>query len=195
MTRFLSAWLLVGAVATTAAAQDSVDIRLVHGSATEQQTRDQLQRLLKAYDVSRWIYTKSIAIDDAAIPHSHPVLTLHTRHLKDDALLLSTFVHEQFHWFLDQKETETTQAIKELRQRFPSVPTAPPDGANGEESTYLHLLDCYLEYRVDQQLLGELVTRQVMEFWAADHYRWVYRTVLDRTRDIGEIVAKYKLRP
>src|SRR5262245_5965571 len=180
MIRLLSAWLMVVTMAPTALAQDPVAITLVHDSATERQTRDQLQRLLKAYDVSPWIYTKSIAIDDRAIPHSHPVLTLHTRHLKDDALLLSTFVHEQLHWFLVQKDDATEQAIKELRQRFPSVPTALPDGANGEQSTYLHLLDCYLEYRADQQLLGELVTRQVMEFWASDHYRWVYRTVLDR---------------
>ena len=29
---------------------------------------------------------------------SHPVLTLHTRHRRDDDLLLSTFLHEQLHW-------------------------------------------------------------------------------------------------
>src|SRR5215470_6516498 len=106
MTRMLVASLLAAALGTTAAAQGPIDITLAHNSATEQQTRDQLQRLLKAYDVSAWIYTKAVAIDDRAIPHSHPVLTLHTRHLKDDALLLSTFVHEQFHWLLVQKDTE-----------------------------------------------------------------------------------------
>jgi hypothetical protein len=95
-------------------------------------------------------------IDERAIPHSHPVLTLHTRHLQDDELFLSTFVHEQFHWFLVQNEKDRDDAIKELRALFPTVPSRGPEGAQDENSTYLHLLDCYLEYRAVQQLLGEL---------------------------------------
>ncbi len=188
------AWLVWSSDGPARAAE-LVDITTAHGSAAEIQTRDQLQRLLGAYDVTPWIYTKAIVIDSGALPHSHPVLTLHTRHLRDDALLLSTFVHEQLHWFLSQRNADTQEAIKELRARFPGAPPQPPEGANGEESTYLHLIDCYLEYRVDQRLLGELAARQVMEFWASDHYTWVYRTVLERTRDIGEIVTKHKLRP
>src|SRR5688500_14429317 len=80
--------------------QAKLDIVLKQGTPNEAQTRDQLQRLLATYDLSPWLYTKSIVIDERAIPFSHPVLTLHTRHLKDDELLISTFVHEQFHWFL-----------------------------------------------------------------------------------------------
>ena len=182
-------------LSVTSYAQAKIDVSLKNGSSGEIQTRDQLQRLLTVYDVSKWIFTKSILIDERAIPHSHPVLTLHTRHLKDDDLLLSTFVHEQLHWFLVQKDKETKEAMKDLRALFPKVPVGFPNGAEDEESTYLHLLVNYLEYRADRELLGELRAKQVMEFWASDHYTWVYRTVLERTRDIGNIMFKYKLIP
>jgi len=179
----------------TSYAQDKIDISLKHNSRGEIQTREQLQRILQTYDLSKWIYTRSILIDEEAIPHSHPVLTLHTRHLKDDELLLSTFVHEQLHWLLVQKDKETEGAKKELRALFPKVPVGFPEGAESEDSTYLHLLVNYLEYRADRELLGELRGRQVMEFWSTDHYKWVYKTVLERTRDIGNIAFKYKLVP
>src|SRR5262249_41281437 len=94
---------------------------------------------------------------------------------------------------LVQNEKERDEAIKELRAVFPTVPARGPEGAQDENSTYLHLLDCYLEYRAVQQLLGELKTRQVMEFWATDHYTWVYRTVLERPGDIAAIMTKHKL--
>ena len=51
------------------------------------------------------------------------------------------------------------------------------------------------EHGADRRLLGELKARQVMDFWATDHYTWVYRTVLERPREIGDILRKYKLTP
>jgi hypothetical protein len=172
-----------------------LDIKLVHGSPAEVQTRDQVQRLVNAYDVSPWLYTTSILIDEQTIPHSHPVLTLHTRHLKDDELLLSTFVHEQLHWFFVQKGEMTQQAIQDLRRLFPRVPVGAPDGAVTEESSYLHLMVCYTEYQAIRRLLGELKAREVMEFWASDHYRWIYSTMLDRPGDIGDVLARHDLIP
>jgi hypothetical protein len=92
-----------------------------------------------------------------------------------------------------QNDQETKEAMKDLRTTFPKVPVGFPDGAENEESTYLHLLVNYLEYRADRELLGELRARQVFEFWASDHYRWVYKTVLERTRDIGDIAFRHKI--
>ncbi len=175
-------------------AQNKIEITLKHGSREESQTREQLQRLLKAYDLSKWIFTNSVVIDEESIPHSTPVLTLNTRHLKDDELLLSTFVHEQLHWFLNQKK-ETDKAVEELRVLFPKVPVGFPDGAEDEYGTYAHLLVNFLEWRADKDLLGELKARQLMDFWATDHYRWIYKTVLERTRDIWKVASKYKLIP
>lgn len=175
----------------TAFGQVTLDITLKHGTQDEARTRAQLQRLLTTYDVSPWI--KSIVIDEQATPISHPVLTLHTRHVKDDELLLSTFVHEQFHWFLAERPEATEQAIADLRKLFPSVPAGGTAGARDESSTYMHLLVCYLEQQADRLLLGELRTKQVVEFWATDHYTWVYQTVIGRGRDIGQVVRERKL--
>ena len=188
--------LTIALLSVTSYAQDKLDISLKSGSPSEIQTKAQLERLVKTYDLSKWIFTKAILIDEKSIPHSHPVLTLHTRHLKDDDLLLSAFVHEQLHWFLVQNDKETNEAIKELRVVFPKVPVGSPEGIpEDEESTYLHLLVNYLEYRADRELMGELRAKQVMDFWATDHYKWVYKTILERTRDIGNIAFKHKLIP
>lgn len=69
--------------------------------------------------------TKAIAVDDDVIPHSHPTLTLSTRHLQDDELLLSTFVHEELHWVVADSK-ESAAALKELRAMFATVPAQPP---------------------------------------------------------------------
>ena len=179
----------------TAFGQARLEIVLKQGTPGEARTRDQLQRILATYDLSPWIYTKSIVIDERAIPFSYPVLTLHTRHAKDDELLLSTFVHEQFHWFLTERREATEEAITDLRKLFPIVPAGGTAGARDEYSTYLHLLVCYLEQQADLQLLGELRTKQVMDFWATDHYTWVYETVVSRSREIGRIMRDRKLMP
>jgi hypothetical protein len=181
--------------ASTVNAQDEIEISLKNGSKAEHQTREQLQRLLKSYDVSKWIVTKSVIIDEKVIPHSHPILTLNTRHLKDDELLLATFVHEQMHWFVIQDQQRLAAAIKEFRAMFPTVPTTQPEAARDEGSTYLHIAVIYLEYRAARELLGELRAKQVMDFWATDHYTWIYKTVLTRPRDIGQIMFKHKLVP
>ena len=191
----LLAALLLSPTARAQTNTQGLDISLKNNDQREQQTKQQLQRLLAAYDVSNWIFTRKIVIENNVIPHSHPVLTLSTRHLKDDELLISTFVHEQLHWYLVQNPKETDAAYKELRSMFPKVPAGFPEGARDEESTYKHLLVCYLEYQADRALLGELKARQVMEFWATDHYTWVYRTVLERERELGTLMRKHKLLP
>jgi hypothetical protein len=175
--------------------RETVEISVRHADdKSELLTRDQLRRLLSQHDLSKWIFTKKVLIDrDAGIPHSHPVLTLNTGRLKDDELLLSTFVHEQIHWFFVERHEQTEKAMLELRGIFPKAPAGPPDGARDEVSTYLHLLVCYLEYQVVRELLGELKGRQVIEFWATHHYRWVYRQVLDEGRKIGAVLRKHKL--
>ncbi|HLW54024.1 MAG TPA: hypothetical protein VKW06_14400 [Candidatus Angelobacter sp.] len=167
-----------------------IEIRLQHDDEAEQKTRDQLQRILHQYDLKKWTFTEKVLIDDQTIPHSHPVLTLHTRHLRSDDQLLSTYVHEQLHWWLDQKIDHTRAAEDELRRLYPKVPVGGSDGARDEESTYLHLIDCYLEMQADRELMGNDRTAQVMKFWAGDHYKWIYKTVMQDEVMIGEVVKK-----
>jgi hypothetical protein len=195
MERRLLLLVVTLAINQSAFGQATLEIALKRGTSDEARTRDQLQRLLATYDLSPWIYTRSIVIDERAIPFSHPILTLHTRHAKDDELLVSTFVHEQLHWFLAGRREATEQAIADLRKLFPSVPAGGTAGARDEYSTYLHLLVCYLEQQADLRVLGELKTRQVMDFWATDHYTWVYQTVISQSREIGQIMRERMLIP
>lgn len=176
-------------------AQSKIEISLKNNTVAEAQTRTQLQRLIAAYDLSKWTFTDKVQVDEKAIPHSHPILTMSARHIKDDELLLSTYVHEQIHWHLVQMSKETDDAVHELHVMFPKVPAGGDEGATDEQSTYLHILVIYLEYRADRELMGELKAKQVMEFWSGDHYTWIYKTVLERGPEIGRIAFKYRLVP
>ncbi|HTI42964.1 MAG TPA: hypothetical protein VL693_14150 [Vicinamibacterales bacterium] len=69
-----------------------------------------------------WLFTRRVLIDERAIPHSHPVLTVGYGDHDDDNLLLSNFVHEQLHWWLVAHQAATDAAIVELRQLFPGMP-------------------------------------------------------------------------
>ena len=174
-------------------ADDAINISLKHDSPAERRTRTQLQGLLKRYDLTPYIYTHDVIIDQDAIPHSNPVLTLHTRHLKQDDELLATFVHEQAHWFVEAHEDAEAKAEQEYRALYPKVPVGYPEGAQDEQSTYLHLTVCYLEYQGMKQLVGPERARATMEFWAKDHYTWVYKTLLSDESRIGAIVAHHGL--
>ena len=122
---------LIG-VPNAAVGQSAISIALKRNTTAEAATRDQLQRLLKTYDLSSWFYTTSVVIDEQAVPFSHPVLTLHTRHARDDELLLSTFVHEQLHWFFSNRREQTEQAIVDLRKAFPDAPAGGTAGARDQ---------------------------------------------------------------
>ena len=172
---------------------DAIVIRTAHDSAAEIATETQLKHLLADYDLKPWTFTREIIIDENAIPHSHPVLTLHTRHVKQDDELLSTYVHEQLHWFLSEHETDTEAAERDLMEKYPSVPVGFPEGARDRTSTYEHLIVCRLEQQADQKLLGSARTESVMQFWARDHYRWVYRTVLKDGLQIDAVVKLHHL--
>lgn len=186
---------LVLFAAAPVVSQTKIEITLKNNTPAEIQTKAQLERLIKSYDLTAWTFTTKVQIDEKAIPHSHPVLTLHTRHSKDDDLLLATYVHEQIHWHMSAKHKDSAEAFKELEAMFPNAPEKFPEGAGGKQSTYVHIFVCYLEMRAMRELVGELRTKQVMDYWATDHYTWIYKTVVERPRDIGGILFKHKLLP
>lgn len=174
-------------------ATDAIQIELKNGTDDERATKAQLERLLKSYDLTKYTFTHEIIIDQNSIPHSHPVLTLHTRHLKSDDLLLSTYLHEQLHWYLSGHPNQTQAAESDLRKTYPHVPVGGQDGAQNEESTYLHLIDCYLEMQADRAVIGPQRTSDVMKFWSGDHYRWIYRTVIEDEARVADVLAKHDL--
>jgi hypothetical protein len=185
----------VPAAGLTAPARDplTVDIALRHGAADEKATRAQLERLLAAHDLRPWLFTSRVMIDRTALPHSHPILTLHTRHLRDDDLLLSTWLHEQLHWFLSEMEASTTAAVEAVLTIWPDLPIGHPDGSSDAWGNGLHLLIGLLEWTALKLTLGELRARQVMGFWAEDHYRAIYRIVLDEPRRLAEVLRQHDL--
>jgi hypothetical protein len=191
-TRCILACLLLSSEILCFAA-DAIHIETRNGTAPELQTKAQLEKILTSYDLNKYTFTRNVVIDQQAIPHSHPVLTLHTRHLNSDDQLLSTYVHEQLHWYLDAHSRDTQAAEADLRKIYPHIPVGYPDGAQDEESTYLHLIDCYLEMRADRELMGDQPASEVMKFWAGDHYRWIYRTVLADEAKIAEVVQREHL--
>ncbi len=176
-----------GASGGAASAPLSLEITLAHGSAAEVATRDQLTRLTRAYDLSPWSFTQRIAIDEEAIPHSHPVLTLHTRHLESDDQLLSTFLHEETHWFLSDRDEALARAVEQLRVAIPGLPVGFPDGADTERSSYEHLVVIHLEREGLVSLVGEVRTAEVFAFWEGDHYRALYRALREHGGEIAQI--------
>lgn len=175
--------------------EHSVTIRLRHGTPAEAQTRDALLALLDAHDVIRWLFTLDVMVDEASIPHSHPVLTLHTRHKAQPDLLLSTFVHEQLHWHLSAKHTATQQAITEIRALWPDAPTGFPEGAQDAASTFLHVIVNELEWRATESLVGSERALEVMTWWRADHFRAIYGFVIDHRARVASIIDKCGLAP
>jgi len=109
----------------------------------------------------------------------------------DDNLLLSNFVHEQFHWWLVTHQQQTDAAISELRGLFPNLPVGGLDGAVNEGSSYLHLIVIDLEWQGDKALLGDKTAADVMAFWKGDHYRVLYRTVLESEDVVGRVVGRH----
>ena len=168
-------------------------VTLRHASPDEKATAEQLDRLVARYDVTPWLFTREIVVDEEAIPHSHPVLTLHTRHLRDDLLLLSTLVHEQSHWYLEAHQADVALAVEELRSLFPGLPVGFPDGAQSDTSSYEHLIVIALEERGVVRLAGELAARQMMDFFAGDHYRALYQLVAKRRDDVWRIMRAHRL--
>ncbi|MGI8968195.1 MAG: hypothetical protein ACR2GA_03725 [Chloroflexota bacterium] len=173
-----------------------ISIAQAHGSEAEARTHQQLRGLLDRYDLRPWQWTDSIVIDETAIPHGHPVLTLHTRHLDDDVLLLSTYLHEQLHWFISAQPAKRIEpTIADLKQRYPNVPVGFPRCSSDPLSSYFHYVICYLEYLSLRRLVDETEARRAMIFWRHDHYTEIYQTVLGDMDAIAEIVAHYGLLP
>ena len=195
MKKSLGSFSAILLCVTLTFAQQDLQISLKNNTEKERQKKSQLEKLLKQYDLSKWIITRSILIDEQArIPHSHPVLTLNTNQLDDDLATLSTFIHEQIHWFEEANPKQRDKAIEELRTIYPEAPSGPPEGARDRESTYLHLIVCYLEYEGMKELVGAERAKQVIETSSKRFYKWVYRTVLSDESKLKAVIEKQGLK-
>jgi hypothetical protein len=176
-----------------AAATPPLRISLKHGSPAEKAAEQQLRRLAAQYDLSPWVQTNELVIEERVVPHSHPVLTLHTRHRDDDGLLVSTFIHEQLHWWLSRHQRQTAAAVAELKRRYSTLPVGYPDGADSLEASYEHLLVISLELDGVDKVLGETEEKRILRHWEGDHYRALYSLVDKDRAAIREIVRRHGL--
>ena len=181
---------VIGVVASALAA-DSISIQLAHHTPREMQTAQTLKQVLSKYDLSKYTFTREVVIEERAMNHAFPVLTLNVRFADSPDELLSSFVHEQLHWHLRDHDSQQKAAIAELRQMFPNAPVGLPEGADTAYSTYGHLVDCYLEIQADRELIGLKRTDEVIK--NKPWYTWIYKTILRDEDKISDVVQEHNL--
>jgi hypothetical protein len=161
-----------------------------------ERVRDMLADLRRRYDLARLEYAKQVRIAPTEIPHSHPKITLNTW-VRDDLSLLSTYLHEQMHWYVTwyshARAPQWRELFGTLRTRYPTVPVGGADGAQDEFSTYLHLIVNWLEIETTSQFFPR--ERVVAHAGALPFYRWPYKTVIDDWEPLGTAYAEQGLLP
>lgn len=153
-----------------------INISCKNFSQKEQGIRQLLEKIIQFYP-EEYIFTHDIIIEDAVIPHSHPVLTLNTRdeYLNNPDILLSTFIHEQIHWFLSGQDIN--MYLEKLKSIYPNIAVGSPEGARDECSSYLHIIVNYLEIYILKTIIGKEKASIVLDFLKADHYTEIYKIV------------------
>ena len=182
---------LMVSLASGVTAGPGVSIDLAHGTEREQRTKARLEQVVADYDLSKYTFTRRVVIEEQAINHAFPVLTLNARFADAPDDLLSSYVHEQLHWHLRDRATQQQAAVAELRRMYPNAPVGLPEGADTLFSTYGHLVDCYLEIQADRRLIGAERTAAVIS--RKGHYTWIYKTVLQDEPKIAAVVSHHQL--
>ncbi len=173
--------------------EDVIEITEINPNRLTALTKQNLFHLAKVYDLKPFLYTKQIHVQSYVVPHSHPILTINTRHAERPQHLLATWLHEEFHWWSGNNRVNNDRAIVQLKKLFPNI----PGGSVSARSTYLHLIICYLEFRALVHYLGEKEAREIVqELIEKDKlYPWVYTQILGKNPGIGKIIVANKLLP
>ncbi len=188
---------LEGAAMATRDDEFRIDIDLSHAEREAARVREMLGALRRRHDLGRFEYTRLVQIVPAGPTHSHPILTLGTRFAETEDLLLSTYLHEQMHWYLwrlgGPDHDPVAPFFDELVRRYPKAPTKLPEGARSFEQTYMHLVVCWLEIAAASELIGRERAAAVADTqWG---YRWIYRTVLADWEPLGLLYREHGLLP
>ena len=185
-------WLLILVTdGARAHAAEPISIQLAHNTPREMQTAQLLKKVTSSSDLAKYTFTREVVIEERAMNHAFPVLTLNARFADSPDELLSSFVHEQLHWYLRERDAQQKAAIAELRQMYPNAPVGLPEGADTANSTYSHLVDCYLEIQADRELIGAKRTDEVIK--NKPWYTWIYKTILRDEDKIRAVVEEHNL--
>ena len=171
------------------ASTPKLNFHLKNGTELEQRKKEQLERLAEQYDLNKYTKTRDIEIEERAINHSMPVLTLNAGFLNDDDLALSAYVHEQAHWVFRGRLPFANRSLEiALEHMFPSLPYVWPQGDGQRMSSYYHLAVCTLEWQAMEQLVGPERARKVIEFKKTDHYTAIYQTVIEHRAQLEKLL-------
>ena len=174
-----------------------IDLDLEHARREAERVRGMLEALRRRHDLSRYEYTRLVRIVPGGDTFSHPMLTLGNRFAETEDLLLSTYLHEQMHWYLWHLGTPDVDPVApffdELVRRYPEAPTELPDGARSYEATYLHIVVNWLEVAATSEFIGRTRACAVAETQRT--YRWIYRTVLQDWDSLAELFERHGVVP
>ena len=173
-------------------ANEPFTIKVKNNSITEKKSKELLKSVIAKYKVDKYIYTKTVMIQDSMIPHSHPILTINTSDTTDENMI-STFLHEQMHWFILSKSEKTKKVMVILKKEFPGAKINFPDGSGDIQSTYEHLIVCYYEYQALKELCGQEKADKVMNYLKGRLYKWIYATMLQNEEKIKQILIDNEL--
>ncbi|MGD9805052.1 MAG: hypothetical protein AB7E81_24590 [Hyphomicrobiaceae bacterium] len=172
-------------------------IELDHAEREAKRVAELLAALRKRHDLTRFEFTKLVRVQPAGPTYSHPILTLGTRFAETEDLLLSTYLHEQMHWYLwrlgGPDHDPIAPFFDELVRRYPQAPIKLPDGARSYEQTYLHIVVCWLEVAAATELIGR--ERAISIAQAPWGYRWIYRTVIQDWDALGSLLEANGILP
>ena len=157
-------------------------------------TKQNILNLAQVYELSPFLYSKDVHVQSQVTPHSHPVITLSTRHAEQPKKILSTLLHEELHWWLETNKLQTETAIKELAKMYPKAPIA---GKSTRRETYVHLMVCYLELKALSFYLGDKEAKNIItSLMRKDKiYPWAYYQVLYKDYAIRQVIRRNKLLP
>jgi hypothetical protein len=174
-----------------------IDVDLDHARREGERVSNLLAALRRRHDLARFEYTSIVRIVPGGDTFAFPVLTLGNRFTQHEDILLSTYLHEQMHWYLWHLGTPERDMVApfmdELVRRYPDAPTSLPDGARNYEATYVHLVVNWLEVAATSELIGRPRAFALAE--AQHTYRWIYRTVLRDWDALGELYERHDLLP
>lgn len=186
-----------------------MEITLVNGTPGEILTRRVLLEFMHRYDLTPWSWAHDIRIDRDLKPIGHCLrqngeFVIRLRSGRAEMLdpempieldrwpmLLSVYVHEQLHAYLDLNDDAVQATLPELRLLYPKVPVNGTEGARSESSTYLHLILCTLEIDSVAQLIG--IERARMLRSGAPFYRFIYDAVLRDAEQLRRVIRRHKL--
>jgi hypothetical protein len=172
-----------------------LNLRTKRGAPCEERTRQEVERLASKFDLGKYTVTRDIMIEQGAMAHSYPELTMNCRFLRDDDLLLSQYIHEQGHWLLmERHRVQMPRLFDDLQRLVPNLPVQPPKGDSNERSSYFHLAVIMLEWQALEDLVGPERAHRVMEWKRGDHYTAIYSAVLDKRRDMEKLLLRYDIK-